>query len=223
MNIMTKVKESLSEDESGEMGIGMMIIFIAMVLVAAVAAAVIINTANSVREQAQSTGDEAISDVSTGFEVMQSLGDRNNYAGTTQATIQYLEIKVELHSGSPDVAMGDVIIEITDGDNQATLSFNSDVADATSNANAKHLYTNATDFSAIALIDDDSTFVDGTTDTSFVVNEGDVIKIFVNVTSLSLSENVDVDLRIIPRYGSPTLELFTTPDTYTDRYVELDG
>jgi flagellin FlaB len=223
MNIMNKLKTSLNDDENGEMGIGMMIIFIAMVLVAAVAAAVIINTANSVRQQAQSTGDEAISDVSTGFEVTQTLGDRNDYAGTTQATIQYLELKVQLYAGSPDIAMGDVLIEITDGNNQATMSFNADVADATSNPNAKHLYTNATDFSAIALIDDDSTFVDGTTDTSFVINQGDVIKIFVNTTSLSLSENIDVDLRIIPRYGNPTIELFTTPDVYTDRFVELDG
>ncbi len=54
-------------DKRAEMGVGTMIIFIAMVLVAAVAASVLISTANSVREQAQNTGEQAIQNVASGF------------------------------------------------------------------------------------------------------------------------------------------------------------
>jgi flagellin FlaB len=41
----------MRNDKRAEMGVGTMIIFIAMVLVAAVAASVLISTANTVREQ----------------------------------------------------------------------------------------------------------------------------------------------------------------------------
>jgi archaeal flagellin FlaB len=222
MKAINNNNSSLSGDEDGEMGIGMMIIFIAMVLVAAVAAAVIINTANDVREQAQSTGDQAIADVATGFNTQNILGDREDAAGTETDSIEYLEIRVQLHAGSPDVAMDDVLIELTDGSTVATMTFDTDV-DTSSEENAKRESTNASEFSAVALIDDDGSFGSSTTDTSFVINEGDVIKIFVYCGGHSLTVNTDVEVRIIPRNGAETYNTFTTPDTYTDRYVDLLG
>ena len=64
----------MKNDKRAEMGVGTMIIFIAMVLVAAVAASVLISTANTVREQAQSTGDQAINNVASGFIVQDVVG-----------------------------------------------------------------------------------------------------------------------------------------------------
>jgi flagellin FlaB len=205
------------------MGIGMMIIFISMVLVAAVSAAVIINTADDVSQQAQLTGENTIAEVATGFQVASVLGARDDSNSTTQSTGQYLEILVELHAGSPDITLEDVLIEITDGSNLATMSFNTDVDSANDDADAKHTFTNSTQFSAVALIDDDSTFVNGSANTGYVLNTGDVIRIFIDCSAFTLDENTDVSVRIIQRNGSPTLERFTTPDTYTSRYVELLG
>ncbi len=68
------MRTSWKKDKHGDMGVGTMIIFIAMVLVAAVAASVLISTANTVREQAQNTGDQAINNVASGFVVQDVTG-----------------------------------------------------------------------------------------------------------------------------------------------------
>jgi flagellin FlaB len=71
------LKGIVKMNRKGEMGIGTMILFIAMVLVAAVAAALLISTAGSLNQQAQETGRLAQDDVSSGFVVEQVLGVKN--------------------------------------------------------------------------------------------------------------------------------------------------
>lgn len=62
------------KDEEGDMGIGTMILFIAMVLVAAVAAALLISTAGELNQQAQETGRLSQQEVSSGFIVVETFG-----------------------------------------------------------------------------------------------------------------------------------------------------
>jgi len=70
-------QNSMRRDDRGDMGVGTLIIFIAMVLMAAVAATVIINTASILREQAEETGRQSIDNVATSMTLLSSRGDRN--------------------------------------------------------------------------------------------------------------------------------------------------
>ena len=53
-------------DDDAAVGIGSLIMFIAMIIVAGMAASVMIQTMNSLEEQAMTTGRETIRDVSSG-------------------------------------------------------------------------------------------------------------------------------------------------------------
>ena len=66
------VKISMREmvvSKNASIGIGAMIVFIAMVLVAGIAASVIIQTMNSMEQQAMRAGQETTEEVSTGISV----------------------------------------------------------------------------------------------------------------------------------------------------------
>jgi archaeal flagellin FlaB len=181
----------IKKDKRAEMGVGTMIIFIAMVLVAAVAASVLISTANQVREQAQATGNDAINNVATGF-VYQDV------VGTVDAgSITQLDINVRLAAGSPDIDMDNVIVTVSDG-----LA----VTDLASG-----------DYDVAAVRDVGATGATFT-DNSYVI-QGDLIKL--TITDVDLSPGTHVTVKIMPAYGQATEITFTTPETYSTAVIIL--
>ena len=83
----------------GQVGIGTLIVFIAMVLVAAIAAGVLISTAGFLQAQAQQTGKEAIGEVSNIVQIEQVGGEDN----TSDGQIDILNVSVRLAAGSDPV------------------------------------------------------------------------------------------------------------------------
>ena len=75
---MTKMKNTLKEKDVGAIGIGAMIVFIAMVLVAGIAASVLISTSTNLEMQALKTGQENIAEVASGLRV-ESIEGFNKY------------------------------------------------------------------------------------------------------------------------------------------------
>jgi archaeal flagellin FlaB len=201
VKIMKKIW--LKRNRKGEMGVGTMIIFIAMILVAAVAASVLIGTANKVREQAQNTGDQAINNVASGFVVQDVTGSVN--AGYTQITD--LTLHMRLQAGSPNINMNLVSIQVITDNSKVSLGFAAGSAnDSGAVANSKY-GTNTTGSA--------STW----TGNNRVVSQGDLIT--VSITGLTLGYSTAATVKIVPSYGTATTVSFVTPSLYSAPVVSL--
>lgn len=106
--------------DAAEVGVGTLIIFIAMVLVAAVAAAVIIGTTGSLQQRASETGKEATEDVSSNFQVENFYGQRNS----TTADIYTLKTYAKLSAGARQLDLASMILRYTDGNTVTVYALN---------------------------------------------------------------------------------------------------
>ena len=75
---MRTTDNNQQEDTWGAIGIGAMIVFISLILVAAVASAVIIQTAEKLQQNAQTAGDDTSDELSGKLAIMQGFVDDTN-------------------------------------------------------------------------------------------------------------------------------------------------
>jgi len=102
----------------GQVGIGTLIVFIALVLVAAIAAGVLINTAGFLQSQAEATGEESTSQVADGLQIQTSTAT----VDATDGNIKKIELKTSLAAGSSPVNVTESTIEWVGENNATTLS-----------------------------------------------------------------------------------------------------
>ncbi|HIH00559.1 TPA: flagellin, partial [Thermoplasmata archaeon] len=87
---LKKLKTGIRNDEEADIGIGTLIIFIAIVLVSAIAASLMLYAAALLQQQAQKTVDDAVSEVSGGISVVNIAGDRNPDGEDTSIVSGYM-------------------------------------------------------------------------------------------------------------------------------------
>lgn len=111
-----KNQKETKQDELAAIGIGAMIVFIALILVAAVAAAVIIQTAEKLQQNAQASGDDTQEQMSTKVTLI------NIVIEETTAANHDLFVTFELAPGSEPTQSDDVGFTVICLDDQGTAA-----------------------------------------------------------------------------------------------------
>jgi flagellin FlaB len=192
----------LNGDKRAEIGVGTMIIFIAMVLVSAVAASVLIDTANKVREQAQNTGNEAISSLATGVVVQDVVGQKDQ----SRLLIDNISLLITPQAGSPPIKLDTMVISIMFGDTVLYQTLGDLITD--NSYTAQQIRAS-----------ESSTWTDG----MHIMGHGDLVKIKISnaIGVLGIEPDTLVTIRLMPSQGPQYMIRFTTPDVYTANYIEL--
>ena len=196
-------RNNILNDNYAQVGIGTLIIFIAMVLVAAVAAAVLLQTSGVLQQKAQETGMESIAEVSSNLIVDTITGNRTS---TSATNLTNYSIIVKAAAGAGRIDLGQLILTAEDKDTSIAL-------EAGATANGSH-------FSLTELRDDDNSF----TGTTYVINSGDLIQLDVCANESDVANNTGVEIAAIarsnlaftltPEAGNSVKISFTTPNSY---------
>ncbi|MHC1603735.1 MAG: archaellin/type IV pilin N-terminal domain-containing protein [Candidatus Syntropharchaeales archaeon] len=198
-------------DSDAQAGIGTLIIFIAMVLVAAVAAAVLIQTSGVLQQKSQETGSQAIEEVSSNIGIENIVGHRSS-ASTND--LEYVNITVKVMAGAGDIDISQLRISIQ---NKTTRIEDIEYVADTDPANQT-----STQFYVVDLRDDDNSLNTSTTTTT-VINSGDLINIVLKPgTAMDFPTREPVRIELNPEHGAAVIKALTTPASYgVDIYVNL--
>ncbi len=190
----------------GDVGIGTLIVFIAMVLVAAIAAAVLLNVSGMLQQRASATGKETTKQVSsniivTGISAFVNLG--------SSSEIENITITLKAASGSGRIDLRNMLIRMDNGVNEIKLTYNSSCAGYNKDTSVGSCYT------MVAQVDPNGVF----SAANPVIDPNAIVD--VKVTNLSTANNFALGTRkslsitLIPEIGTPYNIEVKTPEVYT--------
>jgi len=102
----------------GQVGIGTLIVFIAMVLVAAIAAGVLINTAGLLQTQAEATGEESQQQVTDRLQIQSATGNVTEEFG--EPVVDKMNVTVTRAPGAGEINLRNVTYEFVTDDTVET-------------------------------------------------------------------------------------------------------
>lgn len=209
------------QNSNAAIGIGAMVVFIAIVFVAGVAASVIIQTSTDLEMQALESGQVTTKEVSSGVRI-------DDIEGLNQSG-KLIKIAIEIlpRAGSPDIDLENTIIEISDGNIKQVLEYGGssqhlNSSDFNGNILDNGKFGASTTFGINVLQDADGSCKPSTP----IINFGDHVIIGINTASVfssssGLDPRTDISGLVIPEEGAPGIIGFTTPSAYSTAIIEL--
>lgn len=196
--------------KKGEMGIGTLIIFIALLLVAAVAAGVLIQTTGSMQEKALTTGQQAKAQIATNAVVVEVAATNGQ-----DSEVEFFTMIMKLAPGSDQIQLADAILTVNTFNATSTLGLQ-EAASPTNTHNSATGYNTIGESGnfTVEYLQTGSNSIVGT------LQRGDVIKIYFEAPR-NVSEAEEMRLNFIPKIGTPTMTQFVTPEVMSTKQVYL--
>lgn len=183
-----------NKTDRGQVGIGTLIVFIAMVLVAAIAAGVLINTAGFLQTKSAETGEKSSQQVTNRLQVVSVAGKVDG------DYIRQINVTIKKGPGSDNINLGNTTVSYLGPDNSETLTY------STTNSDFANL--SGSNFAITTIRDTDNS--------DPVLNNGDDrFRMTINVTNIGsdagLEESEEAELEFVTRSGAKTLYQFQIP------------
>ncbi len=189
--------------KKGAQGIGTLIIFIAMILVAAVAAGVLIQTASSLQSKSLDVGRQTQERLTTDIEVIQVFADDASNGAIDNGT-DTITFVLRLGSGSTAIKLSDLLIRFDAPEGSQSLTY-------LNNVTAGDTVNYGVDFK-----------IESSNHNDAYLNTGDLaeIKFIYNVAN-PIVEGETATLRLITKNGAVKPIQITTPSAMTEKIVYL--
>ncbi len=220
----------IKNEDHAMVGIGTLIVFIAMVLIAAVASSVLITTSETLQSRAKTVGTSTIREVSAGISVETVTG----YTNEGKTKITYLALTIRPRAGSKDIDLSLCTLSVL-YNNLTVLKLNTSLVQNVNTDNKSVFHTPITSGSPY-------TIMDNTTNTTFGVisihdpdssilntngmNSGDRAILVVNLSSIidggGLPARQTVSGTLTPEIGIKAEYDITAPAVFSKRIVKLD-
>jgi len=239
----------MNRKDVGSLGIDAMIVFIAMILVAGVAATVFIKSAGQFELQSMKTAQDTMREVSAGIDVVNIEGRLGTFNGTipkiewatnnatlTKGNLSYLAIIVQTRPGSGSIDLNNTFVLLSNENTKALLRYkylnSSDIfKDKAATSGNVFSVLNDTQWSLIdgesygiiVLQDEDGSLKQYTP----VLNRGDKAALLVRCNSSAafddmIAPRTNVWGQVKPESGSPGVISFTTPMSYPQALFIFD-
>lgn len=211
------------QERRAEMGVGTLIIFIALLLVAAVAASVLLGTAQSLQQKSLSTGQQTKGEISTNIRVIEvSAVDGRN------GTVENFSMQMKLSPGSEPIKLDELSLTLNTDTTTTTLTYLEPVNLSAGNYcqfNATSNTTRAeycTDISADGEQGNYTTeyLINGTNHVDGNLQRGDVVRVYFQAPR-SLEEDESLRINLIPKTGTATLVQTNLPDVISTERVYI--
>ncbi|WP_436900763.1 archaellin/type IV pilin N-terminal domain-containing protein [Halovenus halobia] len=223
-------------NDRGQVGIGTLIVFIALVLVAAIAAGVLINTAGFLQTQAEATGQQSTDQVSDNINVIGQVGQINVTTSDSETVINETRLTVQRAAGSGDINLESLSIQYVGDNGFAQLTHGVNESDDATSSNVPNedpgylidVITAASEEDGVITDDGDRYEIvipfdadgNGTrySDTDDVVADGSTAFLsFDNNDLEDLDEGEQAELELTTDNGATRDVVITAPDTLVDQ------
>ena len=177
----------------GMMGIGALIIFIAMILVAAIAATVLLTTSSVLESKALMVGNEARERIVTNVEIVSVVAED----GRTGNSLNNFSVSVRLAGGAPEIFLNNTVLTLSSPSFSQTYSYSESKSTTTYNKTAEYEVT----------IND-------------YLEAGELLTFNFN-SPQAIGENQEIRITIQPQNGGRILKILRTPNVVINQREDL--